>query len=107
MAEHQAVLMTAPSAEVAANIARALVGEGLAACVNIVPGVRSIYCWKGDVCDDSEVLCVIKTCAERFEALRARIVALHPYEVAEIIALPITAGSAPYLAWIDSLCRRG
>jgi periplasmic divalent cation tolerance protein len=107
MSEHQAVLMTAPSAEVAATIARAVVGEGLAACVNIVPGVRSIYRWQGEVCDDAEVLCVIKTRAERFEALRARIAALHPYEVPEIIALPIAAGSAPYLAWIDSLCRPG
>jgi periplasmic divalent cation tolerance protein len=104
MTEHVAVLMTAPSAEVAAEIARTLVGEGLAACVNTVPGVRSIYRWKGEVCDDAEVLCVIKTRAERFEALRARIVALHPYEVAEVIALPIVAGNAPYLAWIDSLC---
>jgi periplasmic divalent cation tolerance protein len=107
MAEHQAVLMTAPSAEVATNIARALVDEGLAACVNIVPGVRSIYRWQGETCDDAEVLCVIKTRAERFEALRARVVALHPYEVAEVIALPIDAGNAPYLAWIDSLCRPG
>ena len=105
MAEHQAVLMTAPSAEVAADIARALVGEGLAACENIVPGVRSIYRWQGEVCDDTEVLCVIKTRADRFEALRARAVALHPYEVPEIIAVPLVAGHAPYLAWIDSVCR--
>jgi periplasmic divalent cation tolerance protein len=105
MGEHQVVLMTAPSAEVAADMARALVGEGLAACVNIVPGVRSIYRWQGELCDDAEVLCVIKTRADRFEALRARIVALHPNEVAEIIALPVAAGNPPYLAWIDSLCR--
>ncbi|MBI5479198.1 MAG: divalent-cation tolerance protein CutA [Deltaproteobacteria bacterium] len=107
MAEHQAVLMTAPSAEVAADIARALVGEGLAACVNIVPGVRSIYRWKGEVCDDAEVLCVIKTRAERFEEVRARVVALHPYEVPEVVAVPLVAGNAAYLAWVDSLCRSG
>jgi periplasmic divalent cation tolerance protein len=107
MAEHQAVLMTAPTAEIAADIARAVVGEGLAACVNIVPGVRSIYRWQGEVCDDAEVLCVIKTRADRFEALRARVVALHPYEVPEIVAVPLEAGHAPYLAWIDSLCRTG
>jgi periplasmic divalent cation tolerance protein len=107
MGEHLVVLMTAPSAEVAAEIARPLVGEGLAACVNVVPGVRSIYRWNGEVCDDAEVLCVIKTRAERFEALRARILALHPYEVAEVIALPIVAGNEPYLAWIDSVCRPG
>jgi periplasmic divalent cation tolerance protein len=104
MPEHIVVLMTAPSAEVAGAIARALVGEGLAACVNIVPGVRSIYRWQGGLCDDAEVLCVMKSRAERFEALRARAAALHPYEVPEIIALPIAAGHAPYLAWIDSLC---
>lgn len=107
MSDHVVVLMTAPSAEVAGDIARALVGEGLAACVNVVPGVRSIYRWKGELCDDAEVLCVMKTRAERFEALRARAVALHPYEVPEIIALPLAAGHAPYLAWIDSLCRPG
>jgi periplasmic divalent cation tolerance protein len=107
VSEHFVALMTAPSADAAAAIARALVGEGLAACVNIVPGVRSIYRWKDELCDDAEVLCVIKTRADRFEALRERVVALHPYEVPEIIALPLAAGHAPYLAWLDSLCRTG
>jgi periplasmic divalent cation tolerance protein len=98
------VLMTAPSAEVAANIARVVVDEGLAACVNIVPGVSSIYRWKGKTCEDAEVLCVIKTRADRFEELRGRVVALHPYEVAEVVALPLTMGHEPYLRWIDTSC---
>ena len=106
MPEHLVVLMTAPSAEVAASMARDVVEGGLAACVNLVPGVRSIYRWEGRTCDDPEVLCVIKTRADRFAELRARIVALHPYEVAEVIGLPIAEGSTPYLSWIDSVCRR-
>lgn len=105
MPNHVVVLMTVPNAEVAATLARALVGEGLAACVNILPGVRSIYRWKGEICDDAELLCVAKTTAERFEDLRSRAVALIQYEVAEVIALPIVAGNAPYLDWIDSSVR--
>jgi periplasmic divalent cation tolerance protein len=95
-------LSTAPSAEVAAEIASALVKEGLAACVNIVPAVRSIYQWEGKLCDESEVLCVMKTRSDRVEALRARLVALHPYQVPELIVLPVTAGHEPYLAWVEA-----
>jgi periplasmic divalent cation tolerance protein len=95
------VFVTAPSAEVAATIAQAVVGEKLAACVNIVPGLRSIYRWQGKLCDDAEVLCIVKTRRGLFAALRDRVAALHPYEVPEIIALPMTDGSAPYLAWLQ------
>ncbi|HEY3353941.1 MAG TPA: divalent-cation tolerance protein CutA [Polyangia bacterium] len=105
--EHILVLTTAPSSEVAADIGRTVVDEGLAACVNVVPGLRSIYRWEGQLCDDAEVLCLMKTRAELFEPLRARIVGLHPYQVAEVIALPITAGSAPYLDWLDACTRAG
>src|SRR5687768_18173453 len=70
-------LSTAPNVEKAAEIARALVLEGLCACVNIVPGVRSIYFWDGELCDGAEVMCVIKTRADRVEALRERLIALH------------------------------
>lgn len=101
------MLVTAPSAEVAAAIGRAVVTEGLAACVNVVPGVRSIYRWQGELCDDAEVLCVMKTRAERVAALTDRVVALHPYEVPEVIALPIAAGSAPYLRFVDDATRAG
>lgn len=105
MNEHVAVLSTAPSAEKAAEIGRTLVDEGLAACVNVVPGVRSIYRWKGEICDDAEALCVIKTRRDRLEALRARLVELHPYEVPEILAFDVTFGHLPYLAWIDRSLR--
>ncbi len=93
-------LSTFPTAERAGEVARTLVDEGLVACVNIVPGVRSIYRWKGEVCDDSEVLCVVKTRSDRLEALRARLVALHPYEVPELVVLDVTGGHEPYLAWV-------
>jgi periplasmic divalent cation tolerance protein len=95
-----AVFSTFPSPDQAAEVARTLVTEGLAACVNLVGPVRSIYRWKGEVCDDQETLAVIKTTRERFEAMKTRLVALHPYEVAEVIAMPIEAGHAPYLAWV-------
>lgn len=91
---------TAPDAETAARIARALVEERLAACVNLVPGVRSIYRWRDRVEDEAEVLLVIKTRAERVEALGERLRALHPYEVPELVALPVAAGLAPYLEWV-------
>jgi periplasmic divalent cation tolerance protein len=94
------VLVTAPSAERAAEIARALVEERLAACGNVVPGLRSIYRWEGKIEDEPEALLVLKTTRGRFDALRARVLALHPYQVPEVLALPVEAGSAPYLAWI-------
>ncbi len=100
MTDALVVLVTTPSPERAAEIARALVEERLAACGNVVPGLRSIYRWEGKVQDDAEALLVLKTTRARFEALRDRVLALHPYEVPEVIALPVEAGSAAYLAWI-------
>lgn len=96
----QVALSTAPDGETAARIARALVEERLAACVNLVPAVRSIYRWQDRVEDEAEVLLVIKTRAERIDALAARLRALHPYELPELVALPVAAGSAAYLAWV-------
>jgi periplasmic divalent cation tolerance protein len=93
-------LSTAPDADTGARIARALVEERLAACVNLVPAVRSIYRWQGRVEDEAEVLLVIKTRAERVDALAARLRALHPYELPELVALPVVAGLAPYLDWV-------
>ena len=92
--------MTAPDADVAGRIASTLVDERLVACANILPGLRSIYRWEGRRCDEAEVLCLMKTRLDLFPALRARIVALHPYQVPEIVALPLAAGSAPYLDWV-------
>jgi periplasmic divalent cation tolerance protein len=94
------VLSTFPSSEKAAEIARVLVDERLAACVNLVPAVRSIYRWQGAIHDDAEVLVIVKTTAERSAALRDRLIALHPYDVPEAIVLPVTDGHAPYLAWV-------
>jgi periplasmic divalent cation tolerance protein len=84
----------------AQRIARALVEERVAACVNIVPGITSIYRWKGAVEQEGEVLLVIKTMAERVDALKARLLELHPYELAEVVVIPIGGGHAPYLAWL-------
>jgi periplasmic divalent cation tolerance protein len=94
------VLVTAPSADEAARIARVLVEEKLAACGNVVPGVRSIYRWQGKVCDEQEALLVLKLPAKRFPELRDRVVALHPYEVPEVVALRIEDGSEKYIDWI-------
>ena len=94
------VLVTAPDAEVGARIARALVEEGLAACANLVPGIRSIYRFEGALHDDAEVLLVLKTRAALSAALAARVRALHPYELPEVVALPVAGGSEPYLDWV-------
>lgn len=94
------VYVTAPNADVAATLARALVEERLAACGNIVPGLRSIYAWQGEIHDDAEVLLLLKTRAARVPALAARVVALHPYDLPEVVAVPVVAGHAPYLDWV-------
>ena len=96
------ILSTTPNAEVAERLAEGLVRERLAACVNIVPKLRSIYFWEGEVQRDEEILLIIKTRAERRDALFAYLAEHHPYEVPELIALPITAGSASYLRFIES-----
>src|SRR5512140_1550226 len=96
------VFSTFPSEAKAAEVGRALVDEHLAACVNLVPRIRSIYRWKGEVCDEVETLAIVKTTEDRLEALRARLVALHPYEVPEMIAVPVVAGHPAYLAWVEA-----
>ncbi len=94
------VLVTAPDEEKAASLARALVEERLIACANLVPRVRSIYRWQGAVHDEAEVLLVMKTRAARFEALCARVKALHPYSVPEVLRVDVGAGHQPYLDWV-------
>lgn len=91
---------TLPDQDVADRLARTLVSERLAACVSRVPGVMSTYRWQGKVHIDAEVLLLIKTTSERFDALRERLVALHPYELPELIAVDIATGHAPYLDWL-------
>ena len=94
------VLVTAPDPDTAAALARALVEERLVACVNLVPGVRSIYRWEGQVHDDAEVLLVAKTGAARCDALAARVRDLHPYDLPEVVVLPASGGSRDYLEWV-------
>lgn len=95
------VFCTCESEEQARTIATSLVERHLAACVNVLPRVISIYRWKGEMEKADEVLLIIKTRHNLFEELRTEIVRLHSYEVPEIVALPITAGSSAYLTWID------
>jgi periplasmic divalent cation tolerance protein len=99
-AEVRVVLITAPDAETGAKIARTLVDERLAACVNVLSAVRSIYRWEGAVQEAAEVLLIAKTRADREDALARRVRALHPYELPEILALPAVGGSAAYLDWV-------
>ena len=99
------MLITCPNPEVGEAIARVLVEERLAACVNLLPAMTSIYHWEGRLCRDPESLLIVKTRRGRFTALGRRVKTLHPYSVPEIIALPIAAGSAPYLAWVKRSSR--
>ncbi|MCP5426229.1 MAG: divalent-cation tolerance protein CutA [Gammaproteobacteria bacterium] len=102
MNEHYLVVCcTCPDQPIAERIAEALVGEKLAACVNILTGVVSIYRWQGHLQRDAEVLLVIKTRDDRYPTLEQRIQELHPYEVPEVIALPVVRGASSYLDWIS------
>jgi periplasmic divalent cation tolerance protein len=96
------ILSTTDNPALAKEIASALVDSHEAACVNIIPGIRSIYRWEGEVCDEGECLLLIKSSAEKFEAVRATIRRLHSYEIPEIIAVPITEGDSDFLAWLRS-----
>ena len=99
------VLVVAPSTEKAAELAHTLVEEKLAACVNLVPGLRSIYRWEGAVQDEAEVLMVVKTASDKYEALQQRVLALHPYSVPEVLKLEVAAGHLPYLDWVRDSTR--
>lgn len=96
------VLTNLPDREQAMELARSLIGKRLAACVNILNGCTSVYRWQEQIQTDGEVPVLIKTCAGRFAALQEEILALHPYELPEIIALSIDQGHEAYLAWIRS-----
>lgn len=103
MEEYLVVLVTTPSREVGRDLGRTLLEQGLAACVNIVAGIESLYVWGGELCSDEEALLVIKTRADVFNELDAAIQDLHPYDVPEIIAMPVAAGSQDYMAWINEV----
>lgn len=94
------VLVTCPSQKVGEKLAHALVQERLAACVNVIPGLTSIYRWEGKIHRDAEALLVVKTRWTRLAALTRRVQVLHPYSVPEVIALPLVGGFAPYLSWV-------
>ncbi|HDH53181.1 MAG TPA: divalent-cation tolerance protein CutA [Nitrospirae bacterium] len=98
--EEIVTFITAPSEDEAARIARSLVETRLAACVNIIKNMRSIYTWQGNVEDDSEVLMIVKTRKSLFKTLSAKVRELHSYDVPEIIALPVIEGSEEYLKWL-------
>jgi periplasmic divalent cation tolerance protein len=102
MPEALLVLCTVPDEALADTIARALVEERLAACVNRIPGVVSTYRWQGAVQVEAELLLLVKTTAARFDAVRDRIVALHRYELPEVVAVTIDSGLDRYLGWIAS-----
>lgn len=102
MTECVVVLVTCPSPAVARRLANALVRGRLAACVNVLPGVESVFWWQGKTERSREALLLIKTTRKRFPLLRIAIVKLHPYDVPEVIALPIVAGHVPYLRWVRS-----
>ncbi|RMD78166.1 MAG: divalent-cation tolerance protein CutA [Gammaproteobacteria bacterium] len=101
------VLCTCPDAESAGRIARALVERRLAACVNVLPGLRSVYRWQGRVEEAAEHLLLIKTREAALAALQRAVVELHPYELPEVVAVPITGGLPAYLAWVREGVREG
>ena len=98
----QVVLCTVPDHDKAETIADTLVTERLAACINIVPGVTSIYRWKDVIERDQELLLLIKTSLTAWPRLEERIRSLHPYELPEIIAVPVSKGQADYLTWLKN-----
>lgn len=100
------VFITTPDKEVSSKLAKGLVENKLAACVNIVDGLNSIYFWQGNIENDSEQLLIVKTTEELFEKLEKFVKENHPYTVPEIIAMPIIKGSADYLNWITETVNR-
>jgi periplasmic divalent cation tolerance protein len=106
-AEFVVVLVTTASAEEGARLGRTLVEERLAACANVVGPIRSIYRWQGAVEEADEHFVLLKARGTDVPTLEARVRALHSYDVPEVLALPVTGGSAPYLAWLADATTRG
>jgi periplasmic divalent cation tolerance protein len=98
---------TCPDEAAARRIADALVEERLAACVSVLPGLRSVYRWQGAIQREDEVLLLIKTTRERVEPLTARVASLHPYELPELVAVEVAGGLAAYLDWVEEQTRTG
>jgi len=107
MSEELIVFVTVPSRADGERIAAAVVGEQLAACVNILGPIRSIYRWQGEICRDDEHLLLIKSTRAAYAALEARVKALHTYETPEVIAVPVELGSSEYLQWLRGALEKG
>ena len=105
MTDTRVVLMTVPDASVAEALAAELVQSRLAACASIVRGVTSVFWWQDEVQHADEVFVIMKTPADRVDALIARAAELHPYDVPELLALPVEAGLASYMDWVRAECR--
>lgn len=93
------VFTTVPDGDVGGSIGTRLVEEGLVPCVNLIPKIRSIYRWEGALCDEEEVLMIAKVPVDRYEEYERRVIALHPYDVAEVVAIAAEKVSEPYLRW--------
>ncbi len=104
MTDLRTVYVTAADEAQAAELASALLGRGLIACANLLPGMRSLYLWKGEVQDEPEVAMLLKTRQDRLEELIAALEDVHPYAVPCVVAWPIEAGSEAYLAWVRETC---
>jgi periplasmic divalent cation tolerance protein len=100
MSNIRMVFMTVPDEETGARLVRDVVEAGLAACGNLLPGVRSIYRWRDEICDESEVLVLLKTTEDCYASLQERLVELHPYDCPEVIAVPLIDGHPDYLSWV-------
>ncbi|XP_043534050.1 protein CutA homolog isoform X2 [Chiloscyllium punctatum] len=100
---HSAAFITCPNMEVAKDIARGVVQKKLAACVNIVPQITSVYEWKGNIEEDSEILLMVKTRSTKVGDLAAYVRSVHPYDVAEVISVPIDQGNPPYMKWLSEV----
>jgi periplasmic divalent cation tolerance protein len=105
MSDVRLVFMTAPDEALAAQIAEALIAQELVACANILPGIRSLYRWEGEVCDDPEVLVIFKTLEGKVPLVTERIQALHPYDCPEVVSIAVDGGSPAYLAWVGASVR--
>lgn len=106
MTDYRIVFVTHPDLPTATRLAKIVVEERLCACANIIPAMQSIYMWKGNLEQSSEVLMIIKTHLSTLDELEKRLRQLHPYEVFEFIALPVSSGHAQYLSWVNETLQQ-